>query len=913
MGILEWAYILEELIRSCYTSPDRTHRPAPLPRGAPPAVLITRQFFLDLLGVLKPDLSQASATRAYERWKRRSRDYGLERPDAYKPAFPSHEFFSIDVLGAFDAIWAILGPPHPLEAAPIGGRDVGQSREVELLEAGQERFGEGSEPLPVEHELSESDWENEWRTHMGYWSGQRSPPRAGLPHRAARHYAIFPSVQERLRAAESYVDPELLVSTLPPVLTEEERQEAFLQAKLEGLKRAGPQHEDDEDIEWLGEDRPRRKRRKRRSTFASEGILLKLDELESHPRVDADLIAKRLGVTTGGLSRIRSRSLPVSIVREQKIHDLYGEVFGGPVPRLKGPRRRKAPTPARAIRALIEAFGHKGTAERLLRKAGRPVSKESVQSYLSNSIYAWDGRNRKGERIKRRKMSAAAQRLVLSVYNDAIAHVEIPEPETWRKALDYILARVSDPFLAFHLGVGVHDPHDWRRGRSTPSVEIQARLERMAEEVRPLPAAPPKQRKRLTREMALARKKVKKAIKPERALRILVDRYGSKGLAKHMLRLEKKELTRDTVRLKRDQIQKWDGRAADGSKIPSRKISERKGHQILQLYNELMLRKPAVPVLDIPVAPKRPWQENLAFVLDRLSQNRLSKKIGSSRGTIHNWIKGTHPPSIPMQAKLAEVAEEVKGWQADPKKGMRPGKPARAPFLAPVSTPPYVSRALEIIYHAFPGRVGPAKALGVNPETWKVWATGKLKRGERRWVPPERWAQILELANGIDPAFPLPDPEFLLRRARVNEEITYLFERAGKERAADLLGMPLDSVFQIMSDPDLPPPDVAKWIHQVASRSFTAGELGREGIYEERRGRPAPKVADVVEGWRDMLTWLIPRFRSRRALSLALREHGSGASAAVIKKFEQEGDAMIRHKGQLAIEALYASMQGAPA
>jgi hypothetical protein len=116
-----------------------------------------------------------------------------------------------------------------------------------------------------------------------------------------------------------------------------------------------------------------------------------------------------------------------------------------------------------------------------------------------------------------------------------------------------------------------------------------------------------------------------------------------------------------------------------------------------------------------------------------------------------------------------------------------------------------------------------------------------------------------------------------------------------------------------MSDPDLPPPDVAKWIHQVASRSFTAGELGREGIYEERRGRPAPKVADVVEGWRDMLTWLIPRFRSRRALSLALREHGSGASAAVIKKFEQEGDAMIRHKGQLAIEALYASMQGAPA
>jgi hypothetical protein len=264
-----------------------------------------------------------------------------------------------------------------------------------------------------------------------------------------------------------------------------------------------------------------------------------------------------------------------------------------------------------------------------------------------------------------------------------------------------------------------------------------------------------------------------------------------------------------------------------------------------------------------------------------------------------------------MQDKLAEVAEELKGVARDPSKGMRPGKVKRAPFVPPIGTPHYVAVALEVIYNAIPGRVGPAKALGVNPETWKVWATGKLKRGSRRWVPPERWARILEVANEIDPAFALPDPEFLLQRARVNGGITYLFERAGQEQAAKILGMPLESVFQIMSDPDLPPPDVAKWIHEAASRTYTQSELGREELYEKRRGKPAPDVADVVDGWRDMLAWLLGQYRSRNSLRRALKDHGSAVNASVLKRFVETGDAMIRHKGQRAIAALYESLHQA--
>ena len=112
-NIANWAYVTLDLIRSSYTSPSLDHRPAPLPRGAPPAVMFTAEFFIHMLvekGEVK-STKRGTLQRYFERWKTRARDYGLERPDAYSHAMPKlafgksgTPFFALDVLGAFDAV-----------------------------------------------------------------------------------------------------------------------------------------------------------------------------------------------------------------------------------------------------------------------------------------------------------------------------------------------------------------------------------------------------------------------------------------------------------------------------------------------------------------------------------------------------------------------------------------------------------------------------------------------------------------------------------------------------------------------------------------------------------------------------------------------------------------------------------------
>jgi transcriptional regulator with XRE-family HTH domain len=728
-------------------------------------------------------MTDASAQRFYERWKVRARDYGLERPDANLPAFPRNRFFALDVLGAFDAIWAILGPPHPLEAAPIGGRERGESREYDLIEGGQERFEAGTEPLPIDHELVAGDWDREWDGHSKFWGGTGVGTGPRARPQATRHYAIFPDVQQRLAAAEAYVDPETLVSSLPPILTDAERAEVAIQSAIEGAARMAMGEED---------GRPRKLR------FTPPEVIRKIEELVSE--VGKRGAAAGLQLRLGTLTSVRSGKRQASIDLQQRVHNLYGEVFGGPVPTLKKYKRRKPPKPLAALKALLEELGRKKLAKRLKTSTGQ------LGNWLTGRSMG------KGKRRKRYKISEESARKILTLYDQVIRQIEVPPlpPElNWPDVIRTLIARAQD--------AGSPKRH---------AIENVARSLGM---------------------------------KTDGHLRLLLS-------GEYMPKLRTKRRLEKALR----------------------------GETKIEVH---------VTQTGLPAVPATPAaRSDLEFVLERMSQNKLSKRIGTSRGTIQNWIKGLHQPSPAMQAKLAEVAEELKDVPPDPKKGMRPGKTAAAPFVRPPSTPDDVVLAVKLI-HATLGAKAAAEALGVSKGTWRQWATGKLKEGRRRWIPGARWGEIMGAALQIDPTFPAPHPDALHARAVVHAGIVYLYERAGRQKAAEILGMHPNEIAAIMTSPELPPPEVAERIHQAASRTYKASELGRE----VRRGHKR-KVSDVVEGWREMLRELRGRFRSNNALREALRSHGYVPSSPLLRRVIETDEGFVEHKGQRAIAALYAAV-----
>jgi transcriptional regulator with XRE-family HTH domain len=678
-------------------------------------------------------VTTSAAERLYERWKVRSRDYGLERPDAYSQAMPRKKFFALDALGAFDAIWAILGPPHPLEAAPIGGRERGEAREYELLESGQDRFGAGEEPLPIEHELSDKDWEREWEGHSMFWGGTGFGTGAKARPQAARHYAIYPGVQRRLLASEAYVDPGSLVSSLPPILTDKERKEAFRMAALEAKEHGRISGQEDYvEIEgdwWKPESKrkkPRKKKKRRaKDRYASDDLTLKLDELEA--QLGVDTLMHDLKIRKGTLTKIRNKTESLSPKREQAIHSLYGKVFGGPVPKIKGVRRRSAPKAKKALGELVSELGEKKAAERLMEASGA-----------------------------------------------------------------------------------------------------------------------------------------------------------------------RKPFTRHRVNLKVLQLRRWLGPWLDakGKKHKPVKIADRSIVNISRLYDQVIKQ------VHVPEKPDQEWQAILSFVLDRVSQNKLSKRLGTSRGSINNWIKGAHPPSIIMQEKLAQVAEEVRDIPRDHKKGMRPGREARAAFVPPADTPADVVAALRLIQERLPKKEIEG-AVGVTYQTWRGWAQGHMKGGKRRRVPASRWPAILQTAYRLDPSFPLPDPEILQERMRLRDVLGTLLERAGHDRLAHLIGIEPAELTRIMESPVLPPGPIVIRIYELASAPLTYEQMGRE----KRKGFKRT-ISDVVPGWRDMLRELNDQFPSRNALKDALHRHGFKTTGAAIKRV-LAGEQLVSHKGQHAIAALH--------
>lgn len=196
-GPESWAYTTLDLIRlamrpASTIRKDQIFGPAPIARFSIGWIIHT---YPRIRG--KP-MSREAVLRAWERWKNTCRDYGLERPDGYDE---DHElkagWFALDVLGAFDAIWAVLGPPHPLESAwaPLGGPGRGEEREFYLLDRG---------PLtpPGKAATRPEDWDYELDRHSAFYAG--SPVPAETIGRDLRHYAIEPEIRTRLAQFEEH-------------------------------------------------------------------------------------------------------------------------------------------------------------------------------------------------------------------------------------------------------------------------------------------------------------------------------------------------------------------------------------------------------------------------------------------------------------------------------------------------------------------------------------------------------------------------------------------------------------------------------------------------------------------------------------------------------------------------------------
>ena len=149
-------------------------------------------------------VSESSALRSYERWKSRAKDYGLERPDLYDFHHDRSEgWFALDLLGAQDVIWAVFGPPHPLEAQlPSSRWGTGEEREFALLEESLDRLEGAYAPNKIPAPAKRA-WERQFEQHSLLYTTDAPLPRDTEINvsRYVRHYAIYPGVVRRREAA----------------------------------------------------------------------------------------------------------------------------------------------------------------------------------------------------------------------------------------------------------------------------------------------------------------------------------------------------------------------------------------------------------------------------------------------------------------------------------------------------------------------------------------------------------------------------------------------------------------------------------------------------------------------------------------------------------------------------------------
>jgi hypothetical protein len=194
MALPTWAWVTLEVLSQALM-PNSIVRDHHMLHGSRPVARITYAFWLDVFRrASEGPVSEAAAHRAYVRWKTRCSDYGLERFDGYGPQYDKQRgWYALDVLGAHDAVWSVLGTPHPLESSlpPYGGASVGEAREFELLEGGLDRRAlDGRIPSS-----EMSVWQGELEDHSRFYTDPSwfvPEGRKGVREsRRVRHYSTY--------------------------------------------------------------------------------------------------------------------------------------------------------------------------------------------------------------------------------------------------------------------------------------------------------------------------------------------------------------------------------------------------------------------------------------------------------------------------------------------------------------------------------------------------------------------------------------------------------------------------------------------------------------------------------------------------------------------------------------------------
>jgi hypothetical protein len=187
-----WAWQTLEVLGQA-TNPSSPLLEHQVLRGDRPMVRVTRSFWVSVIRrAAEGPLSDSAVNRSFVRWKKRCFDYGLERFDGYDHHHPKQQgavgWYAFDLLGAHDAVWAILGVPHPLEADLVnyGGATKGEARERFLLDRSRNQT-----PNVKVWERELSDHESFYADPSWFVPEERHRKGALGESREVRHYATY--------------------------------------------------------------------------------------------------------------------------------------------------------------------------------------------------------------------------------------------------------------------------------------------------------------------------------------------------------------------------------------------------------------------------------------------------------------------------------------------------------------------------------------------------------------------------------------------------------------------------------------------------------------------------------------------------------------------------------------------------
>lgn len=131
-----------------------------VPGYSPPVVYIPTSLFYNYWRRINPGADLKSMKNAWDRWRASTRALRLHRDEAYDYSDLLGEGLPLDLIRAYDVIWAELGTPHPLFSDPYGvfpQMFSGEERERQILEEDVKRRRlareSGHRPSPSFHAM----------------------------------------------------------------------------------------------------------------------------------------------------------------------------------------------------------------------------------------------------------------------------------------------------------------------------------------------------------------------------------------------------------------------------------------------------------------------------------------------------------------------------------------------------------------------------------------------------------------------------------------------------------------------------------------------------------------------------------------------------------------------------------------